>query len=526
MEPSDAARAFAPKPGRRRPQPTRCRCAWISRPSFAGRPGTDWSCSALAASTASGEPKWAISARLRAGPTPEARQAATRSSRDHAAGGGGSPRSGGPRRGSAAEAAERACRGPDARIAAAPGKKTSSSRFASAITATPRSRAGPSEASPAAQLALAAVDHDQVRQRRELAVVAGVVRGDVDVALEARHPPAEHLRHRREVVGAAAIERANPKAAIVRAAAARPLRTRPSRRPCGCPSGSRCRSTRSASGARPAATAPHAGRRALRRGARGGVRPSAGPPRARAQRCARRARGSGASRRARPRAPRRARRGARERIDAAAETGSSTTTCAGTAAASRSTAAGTPRSPRAGAARLVGEVERLAVREHPVANLEDLRVGVGCRAARRRSRRACRRRAWRRAGARAASAPRSSRLRSTAACSNSCAVRGRGLHPLPRARARSPVVAAEEFDHAVDPVAVLLARDVADAGRAAAVDVVVEARRAGSPARLGAGARADQEDAARAARASRARAWRSSTDRSRRDSRRWRSRVK
>ena len=49
---------------------------------------------------------------------------------------------------------------------------------------------------------------------------------------------------------------------------------------------------------------------------------------------------------------------------------------------------------------------------------------------------------------------------------------------------------------AVDALAVLLLGDVADAGRPAALDVVVEARRARAPARLGALAGAEQEDLA------------------------------
>ena len=61
-----------------------------------------------------------------------------------------------------------------------------------------------------------------------------------------------------------------------------------------------------------------------------------------------------------------------------------------------------------------------------------------------------------------------------------------------------------------------LLRDVADARRLAALDVVVQARAAAAPPRLGAGARAEHEHLREHARASRARAWRSSRGRSRR----------
>ena len=53
------------------------------------------------------------------------------------------------------------------------------------------------------QLTLAAVDHDQVRQRGEARVVGGVVRGDVRLALPLGEAPAQHLGHRGEVVGGA-----------------------------------------------------------------------------------------------------------------------------------------------------------------------------------------------------------------------------------------------------------------------------------------------------------------------------------
>ena len=88
-----------------------------------------------------------------------------------------------------------------------------------------------------------------------------------------------------------------------------------------------------------------------------------------------------------------------------------------------------------------------------------------------------------------------SRLRRFAACSNSCALRGLAASLL-EARARSGGSGREEVDDRVDVLAVLLLRDVADAGRPAALDEVVEARAAGRAARLGAVAGAVLEDLA------------------------------
>ena len=86
---------------------------------------------------------------------------------------------------------------------------------------------------------------------------------------------------------------------------------------------------------------------------------------------------------------------------------------------------------------LVGEVERLAVGEHAVAHLEDLRVGVASRRARPRPRRACRPPRWPRAGAPAASAPRAG------GCARAPPARTPAPPPrrasAPRARARSRV---------------------------------------------------------------------------------------
>ena len=98
---------------------------------------------------------------------------------------------------------------------------------------------------------------------------------------------------------------------------------------------------------------------------------------------------------------------------------------------------------------LVGEVEGLAVGEHAVAHLEDLRVGLAPVDARRRPRRTCRPTRWPRAGARAASARRA----------GGCARASPARTPPPRrpracAASRSRSIAAkrpgEEVDHAVD----------------------------------------------------------------------------
>ena len=51
------------------------------------------------------------------------------------------------------------------------------------------------------ELARAAVDDDEVRQRGERLVALGVVRAEVLLGLPLREPPAEHLLHRGEVVG-------------------------------------------------------------------------------------------------------------------------------------------------------------------------------------------------------------------------------------------------------------------------------------------------------------------------------------
>ena len=73
---------------------------------------------------------------------------------------------------------------------------------------------------------------------------------------------------------------------------------------------------------------------------------------------------------------------------------------------------------------------------------------------------------------------------------------GRGLAHLPlELGADRPVVPGEELDHAVDHLAVVLLRDVPDARREAALDVVVEARDAAAAAGLRALAGPVAEDA-------------------------------
>ena len=70
-----------------------------------------------------------------------------------------------------------------------------------------------------------------------------------------------------------------------------------------------------------------------------------------------------------------------------------------------------------------------------------------------------------------------------------------GAHLLLELAPDRPVVAGEELDHLLDHGAVVLLRDVADAGRVAALDVVVEARDPAVPARLRPLARPVAEDA-------------------------------
>ena len=133
---------------------------------------------------------------------------------------------------------------------------------------------------------------------------------------------------------------------------------------------------------------------------------------------------------------------------------------------------------------LVGEVEAVALGEHPVADLEHLRVGL--RALDRDRDQVGR--VERLAGDRAPLHQRAHRLEPVAEDGGALELLGgRGLGHLALEVALDVAVAAgEEVDDRVDPAPVLLAVDVADAGRRAALDVVVEARHAGAPAGLGA----------------------------------------
>ena len=84
------------------------------------------------------------------------------------------------------------------------------------------------------------------------------------------------------------------------------------------------------------------------------------------------------------------------------------------------------------------------------------------------------------------------RLRSSVACSNSSAAAAARMRAS-RSRSIAREAAREEVDHAVDALAVVLPGDVADAGRLAALDVVVEARAAAAPPRLRTRAGAEHE---------------------------------
>ena len=158
------------------------------------------------------------------------------------------------------------------------------------------------------------------------------------------------------------------------------------------------------------------------------------------------------------------------------------------------------------------EVERLAVGEHPVADLEDLGVGVG-----------------------AVDGHRDGVERPDRLVGDPLALHDRLHRAQPVARQRGVLVVLllggqphlalelaldlavaprQEGDDPVDRLGVLGLVDQADAGRPAALDVVVEARRAAAAPRLGAVARPEQEDLAERSRSSPACAWRSSRGRS------------
>ena len=126
------------------------------------------------------------------------------------------------------------------------------------------------------------------------------------------------------------------------------------------------------------------------------------------------------------------------------------------------------------------EVEALAVGEHAVAHLEDLRVGVGP-LGRHRDRVE---RADRLVRDALALEQRAHRLQLVAVLGGLLELLlGRRLpHALVERLLDLPVAARQEVDDRLDVLAVLLLRDVADAGGLAAVDVVVEAgAAAGAP---------------------------------------------
>ena len=129
----------------------------------------------------------------------------------------------------------------------------------------------------------------------------------------------------------------------------------------------------------------------------------------------------------------------------------------------------------------VVEVEALAVGEHAVADLEDL--GVGLAVADRDRDRVERARAV--VGDPLALEQRADRPQAVALAGGVLeALLGRGqLHLVLELALDLLVAAGQEGDHAVDRRAVLLLADVADARRLAALDVVVQARRAAAPAR-------------------------------------------
>ena len=183
--------------------------------SSAGTPGTASSCSREAASTASGEPKCLSSARLRVGPMPGrpsridsviarsrrvrwwviAKRCASSRTRCSSWSSGVSWRQHAAARGG-------------------PGGRPPRSAWP-ARRPPRRARGSPAARAARAELARPAVDDDQVRQRRERLVALGVVRREVLLALPLRQAPAEHLLHRREVVGHALGRPADVEAPVV-----------------------------------------------------------------------------------------------------------------------------------------------------------------------------------------------------------------------------------------------------------------------------------------------------------------------
>ena len=137
------------------------------------------------------------------------------------------------------------------------------------------------------------------------------------------------------------------------------------------------------------------------------------------------------------------------------------------------------------------QVEGLAVAEDPVADLEHLRVGVAPVDGHGHRVEGARR------GARHAPAleQRAHGLQAVALERGllEALLGGRLQHPPLELALDVREAPGEEVDHAVDALAVLLARDVAHARGLAALDVVVEARVAAAPPGLGPGAGAEHE---------------------------------
>ena len=151
---------------------------------------------ALAASDRSAEPKWRSSARRRAGPTPssvvEERLARLRR---RGAGGGSRARSGAPRPGSVGAIASPALCGSSRIGSGRPGTNTSSTRFASAITAT----RGRSYACIAASAAESCPLPPSITTRFGAAAKPSSYSCSRRAA-EPREAARDDLRHRREVV--------------------------------------------------------------------------------------------------------------------------------------------------------------------------------------------------------------------------------------------------------------------------------------------------------------------------------------
>ena len=192
------------------------------------------------------------------------------------------------------------------------------------------------------ELALAAVDHDEVRRRAERLV-----------PLLGRRPAASRPK-RRETTSAIAAKsswpswRVDAELAVVRLLRDARPRTRPSSRRSPGPGCSRCRSTRSGSAA-PPGSASRAAPRAPRRGAAASTRRRTSRTRAPARRSAARAPAAAASRRARARAPRPASRAARtgtRRAPPCRPARAARGSAAGSTAPSRSTRGRTARAPR------------------------------------------------------------------------------------------------------------------------------------------------------------------------------------